>query len=271
MSGGGVSGGGVSGGGVSGGGVSGGGVSGGVSGGGASGGGSGGGSVSLCNPGNCAGCCNGNNCIQNTNVVACGINGSVCQVCPTSTTCLNGTCQPLSACNATTCASGCCDPQFGCQPGTSSNTCGFGGNQCQSCLINSNCSNKACTTGNGGPGAGCTSDQGCITGDGTSTGETDSCIPAATIWPGGYCSPACTSSATCFNGTCFNLFGGQFCMGNCTSPGAGQSNCRSGYVCTTVTVNSMTAPFGACFPNCNNAPSQICNAGTTCNALGYCR
>jgi hypothetical protein len=208
---------------------------------------------------------------MNTSVIACGASGSVCRVCPNGQTCLNGTCQASSACNVQTCASGCCDPQFGCSPGTSSNACGFGGSRCQGCLINSNCSNKACTTGNGGPGATCTSDQGCINGDGLGTGEMDSCITASTIFPGGYCNPSCAADGTCFNGSCISIFGGDFCMGNCTNPGGGQSNCRTGYVCETLTVNGLPAPFGYCFPNCNNSPSMICAAGVTCNTQGYCR
>jgi hypothetical protein len=264
--------------------VTGGGTGGGVTGGGTGGGVTGGGGGSSCT--NCTtGCCNGTSCLSGTLNIACGSNGNACTVCQTGTGCSNGQCLP---CNASTCPNGCCDSQGQCQPGTSSQACGLGnGRACETCPLNTSCSARACV-GNppsgGLPAAGCTADTGCLTGDGLSTGEQGSCIPAtganpdggagtgfATGWLGGYCNPTCSAAGTCPAGTCVGIVGGNYCMGNCTGPGAGRGSCRTGYVCSGLTFGDGGAsPWGVCSPDCRNAGAG-CNPGSTCNSLGYCQ
>ncbi|MGV3620435.1 MAG: hypothetical protein ACO1OB_06445 [Archangium sp.] len=228
-----------------------------------------------CGPSNCAGCCSGTSCIMNPSVIACGTGGQTCQTCGNGDTCLSGECIPAAACDQTTCPNGCCDPMFGCTAGNTNSSCGWGGAQCQSCLLGPTCQSQACTTVAQFPGAACSSDSSCKANDGSSAAPTGTCQTPGTIWPNGYCLPPC-ANGTCATGTCLNFGSASApnprCAGNCTGPGTGQSNCRTGYVCLGLTgANGQTAPFGVCFPNCNNSVSQLCPSPSTCSSLGYCQ
>ena len=164
--------------------------------------------------------------------------------------------------------------------GTNNSGCGLGGTSCETCPLNTSCSSRACVgnpPSSGLPAAACTTDNGCLTGTGTSTGEPQSCIlpinPAdggPSGWVGGYCNPAC-AAGKCPAGTCLGIFGGSYCMGNCTGPGTGRGSCRVSYVCEGITFSDGGAPaYGVCFPDCHNAGGG-CIAPATCNTLGYCQ
>jgi hypothetical protein len=127
------------------------------------------------------------------------------------------------------------------------------------------------------PGAACTSDTSCYTADGVTTGEAQSCIGpvdatdgGSSGWVGGYCNPACSAAGTCPAGTCLNIFGGTYCMGNCTGMGSGKGTCRTSYVCESLqTTDGGSEPYGVCFPDCHVLGAG-CTAPAVCNTLGYC-
>ena len=86
-----------------------------------------------------------------------------------------------------------------------------------------------------------------------------------TTWPGGYCSSSCFLSGACGDllapGTCTPQ--GQ-CLQRCSAAGAGQSDCRTDYVCA---LSDGTGSQGVCVPKCQAVP---CASGHTCQASGYC-
>jgi hypothetical protein len=92
-------------------------------------------------------------------------------------------------------------------------------------------------------------------------------------WVGGACSPTCFSIITptpCPGASDYcNTF---TCSQGCTNPGAGQSNCRTGYVCAVAhqSDGGVEANSAHCQPNCNNAPAAQCGT-TTCLSNGYCQ
>jgi hypothetical protein len=127
-------------------------------------------------------------------------------------------------------------------------------------------------------GTACTLDSDCQNDGGFPAGfcwrETEG--GAATGFTGGYCMGDCTvadncgATAICLGNTSF-----AFCADRCTSPDAGQSDCRANYVCEPYIIGlsdggRTTATDGVCFPNCQN-PGPACPTGQTCNASGYCR
>jgi serine protease len=83
-----------------------------------------------------------------------------------------------------------------------------------------------------------------------------------TGYPGGYCTQECNTTSCPLGSTCI---GGtnKACLSQCTGPGAGQSTCRSLYVC----YDDGTG-YGVCLPKCNtdaDCSPDFCNMGT-----GYC-
>ncbi len=86
-----------------------------------------------------------------------------------------------------------------------------------------------------------------------------------TAWPGGYCSKNCATDACPLGSSCIDSGTAKFCLAICTGPGAGQSNCRSGYVC----YDDGTGK-GSCLPACTT--NADCGTNGSCNlATGYCQ
>jgi hypothetical protein len=160
--------------------------------------------------------------------------------------------------------------------GTLPSACGRQGNTCAACPFGTICDNGLCQPplfdgGTSGlpTGSACSVAQQCAP---PGSGQ---CI---TAWPGGSCTSLCGSGMSCglfapcpgacpAGGTCVGLAANTaFCTQSCGAPGAGQSSCRPGYVCTFAT-GSMTVGF--CAPDCR---SFGCITGGTCNqATGYCQ
>ena len=172
-----------------------------------------------------------------------------------------GTEGALLGCGPTTCASGCCSAGQ-CVTGTSNAACGTGGAACTSCSSPALCNaNRVCSATRLPTGSACTAAGQCydpVIGD----------PECRTSWPGGYCTSvclftqqACGGIGTGADGWCTDV--GE-CLGRCSSPGGGQSSCRSGYVCDS-SPGLLTG--GVCVPRCQTV---ACAAGT-CNAAGYCR
>lgn len=88
-----------------------------------------------CNSENCAGgCCSGGTCSAGVDDTACGIGGSACVDCTTSSeTCSNQACMAAPPpCSKTTCPKGCC--KLGqCAAGLSDQACGTNGVTCIDC------------------------------------------------------------------------------------------------------------------------------------------
>ncbi len=167
-------------------------------------------------------------------------------------------------------------------------SCGLNGQVCTQCASGNVCANGACTAPfpdagitDGGivsvdagfpVGSSCLSDPQCA------PASTGLCIPQSVVgtqtgWPGGYCTSscatvACAAGASCINAANANGTANWLCLRSCTGPRAGQSSCRSSYVCEFDLGNPSGQ--GVCIPRCNS-PGFSCWAGTTCNAAtGYC-
>jgi hypothetical protein len=106
----------------------------------------------------------------------------------------------------------------------------------------------------------------------------------ATGFAGGYCSSQCLGAvfsslnpdAVCgAGGTCLvdsvdnsNVPNSADCYALCNGPGAGQSTCRTGYLCQSFQqADGGTAPQGFCWRSCQYTG---CAPGTICQASGYC-
>ncbi len=85
------------------------------------------------------------------------------------------------------------------------------------------------------------------------------------VWPGGYCYSSCETQADCPSGAfCVGAPGGV-CLKGCNGGGAGQADCRSGYVCGYVGTSDAVC-VGACTSDTD------CASGATCNrSTGYCQ
>lgn len=92
----------------------------------------------------------------------------------------------------------------------------------------------------------------------------------ASGWVGGYCQPTCLSTLVTCPGSA-DYCGTVICYQGCPAPGAGQSTCRTGYVCRNDTTSDggVLPGTGHCTPNCNNAPAAVCGS-RTCLSNGYC-
>jgi hypothetical protein len=176
--------------------------------------------------------------------------------------------------SAGTCAStcpGCCLNGI-CQSGTTTGTCGARGVTCFACSTGQVCLNGGCSGANtGNTGDTCTFDGDCRLAL-VSGGATRDCVPpylpdgGFSGWLGGYCSnDGCSSFLNC-PGTTASCGSDGFCYQGCVPSGAGQGNCRAGYVCDDdLTVDGGT--FALCIPDCRLAGCEV----GTCNALGYCQ
>ncbi len=123
-------------------------------------------------------------------------------------------------------------------------------------------------------GIGCSKNPEC-----TNPPEDGFCIPETTAdggssgFMGGYCTAECDDSAHCSadGGAICVTFEDNLnaCLQACASPGAGQSSCRAGYVCLTLTNSDGGAsPRGICGPTCDLTG---CDVGQICLANGYCK
>lgn len=132
-------------------------------------------------------------------------------------------------------------------------------------------------------GIACTSDSQCI-----NPPDDGYCIPATdtggnpTGWPGGYCSATCFTEEHCgTDGICITFTdenGDDFnaCQARCAAANAGQSTCRSGYICEGYLLalpdgGSQPSTEGICMPRCDNPGSSGCPTGSSCQSSGYCQ
>jgi hypothetical protein len=91
-----------------------------------------------------------------------------------------------------------------------------------------------------------------------------------TAWPQGYCTSTCVFTnqvcgPTGVSGWCTSA---SECLLQCGSPGAGQSTCRTGYVCEYAEYPDTTS-HGVCVARCNQG--RVCTTGTCNTSTGYCR
>ncbi len=85
-----------------------------------------------------------------------------------------------------------------------------------------------------------------------------------TGFPGGYCTQDCTRDSCPLGSRCVAGDSVAFCLASCSGVRAGQSGCRSGYVCE----NDGTGA-GVCIPSCTM--DSECSPSTCDTASGYCR
>ncbi|MBL8956739.1 MAG: S8 family peptidase, partial [Myxococcaceae bacterium] len=98
-------------------------------------------------------------------------------------------------------------------------------------------------------GAACTDDTPCAPG------------VCGTAFPGGYCTQDCSVDSCPLGSRCITGDTFAACLKSCTTPRAGQGECRGGYVCEDDGTGS-----GVCVPACT---ATSC-APATCGASGYC-
>jgi serine protease len=87
-------------------------------------------------------------------------------------------------------------------------------------------------------------------------------------YPGGYCTRDCNTQSCPAGSKCYLVdpaTNSRACIQTCTGPNAGQSNCRSSYVCY-----DDEEGGGQCLPNCT-ALNVCLGTSLTCRADGYCR
>ncbi len=106
-------------------------------------------------------------------------------------------------------------------------------------------------------GSECGVDEDCVI-----SGETGACIEDPDLFPGGYCSGACSDAASCPDGSaCVNFGRGQqFCVASC-DPTVTTRQCRAGYGCST---NPMLS--GLCLGGCFD--DTDCASGLRCDRAG---
>ena len=109
------------------------------------------------------------------------------------------------------------------------------------CPAAQRCVNGGCADLDGTPGA---LGESCRTN--TDCGGGLTCTTVNQGYPGGFCSAACTTTATCASGACTPVGGAQLCAPSCTTDSA----CRQGYGCC-LTLGDVCVPSGACpLPAC---------------------
>jgi hypothetical protein len=172
-----------------------------------------------------------------------------------------GTEGALIPCGPTTCGNGCCANGV-CVTGATDSACGSGGATCATCTSPAQCNaSRTCSASNLDTGSPCSTSSQCYQ-------PVFGAAECRTTWPGGYCTGTCALTEQSCGG--FFGFGEGWCtpqgecLQECTAPGAGQSNCRNGYVCD---FSNGAGSQGVCVPRCQQVP---CSTGT-CNASGYCR
>ena len=171
-----------------------------------------------------------------------------------------GTVGALIGCGPSTCANGCCQGNT-CVAGNLDTACGTNGATCSACASPNQCnSSQVCSASSLSSGSACTASSQCyqpILG----TAE------CRTTWPGGYCTGTCLLTEQSCGGVLLNSGwctpAGE-CLLECAGPGAGQSTCRTGYVCD---FSNGAGSQGVCIPKCQ----QVACASGTCNTSGYCR
>ncbi|MEW5740177.1 MAG: S8 family serine peptidase [Myxococcota bacterium] len=109
------------------------------------------------------------------------------------------------------------------------------------------------------PGGGA-SEVGLACADNAPCGTGGECL---TGWPQGYCSKECSTSACPLGAKCIDFGSVQACLATCTGPRAGQSTCRSAYVC-----EDDGTGAGVCVPACTS--NTDCDPLTCNTSTGYC-
>jgi len=101
-----------------------------------------------CNFLTCAGCCFNATCYPPTgqSTAVCGVNGAICDACPTGATCAQGVCRLGTFCDERTCADGCCSSATTCvrHTGQAAQTCGTAGSVCRACTAGFTCQGGQC-------------------------------------------------------------------------------------------------------------------------------
>jgi len=128
-------------------------------------------------------------------------------------------------------------------------------------------------------GAACAPDMDCQ----VPTGAIADCLPGTlpdggpSGFTGGECTRfGCQSDNDCSldgGAQCFGIGNGNTaCFKGCAVAGSGQSDCRTGFVCSSYGLaDGGRSTDGVCDPSCAAAGAPACAAGTTCNGMGYCR
>ncbi len=98
----------------------------------------------------------------------------------------------------------------------------------------------------------------------------------ATAFVNGYCSlVGCASNTECGaddGGVCVATgTGAAACFQRCSTPQRGRGECAEAYVCAALgRADAGAGVAGRCMPSCAN-PTVVCDAGSSCQADGYCR
>lgn len=178
-------------------------------------------------------------------------------------------CTNMSCFLGLTCQRGVCD-----QPVADAGACGGVGAAC--CANNmctapgTSCNGGFCTTGGGADGG---SDAGALRPTGAACQLDRECVDGTCLqigFSGGYCTKACSTSATCFGGSqCGNNPSGvgpaKVCLTQCASPLQAPGGCRTDYICEP---NQGTAGVPVCFPACTS--NTQCGIAPTCDGRGFC-
>lgn len=156
----------------------------------------------------CDGCVSDGECVEGDGDDACGGGGDQCVACTGDEVCADGACEAPPGCTPDSC-DGCCDGDTCVDDATTNDACGSGGNACQACEGEAQCSGGRCVTPCGPQTC-----EGCCNADGTCVaGNADELCGG-----GGSTCIACDAGTTCSGGQCIGTSCATDCDGCCSGP-----------------------------------------------------
>ncbi len=186
----------------------------------------------------CEGCVSDGECVEGDADDACGGGGEQCTACSEGEVCADGECEAPPGCNPDNC-DGCCDGDTCVDDANSNAACGSGGNACQMCEGDAQCTDGRCVSPCGPETC-----EGCCNASGVCVSGNDDQVCGA----GGSTCVMCEPGTTCSGGQCI----GTSCATDC-------DGCCSGPTCLGGDSSSACGLDGMACVDCG--PQRICEEG----------